>query len=278
VRSYDKQLAAFGNGSLNVNRPPDTTDSAISPRVAVRYDLTPRWAVRASSGSGFRAPFLNELVRGFFIGNVSYQPNPSLVPERSLTNSGGADYAGSRSRVSVDFFDTSVRDAIMFRTIDATHQMRSNVARTQTDGFTATYTRDVGTCSRVSASFTDQYARVTSGPSAIVGKRLQYVPAQSAYAAYDSQIGQVNAGVTLSYLGPTYADDLNVQPLGTALVAGARVRIPFASGAAFEISAENFTGAHYLSSIDRYGLPAIVSFGFSLPLGGAENQPSDCVR
>jgi outer membrane cobalamin receptor len=272
VRSYDKQLSSFTNGALKFNRPPGTTDRAISPRVAVRYDVAPRWALRASSGAGFRAPFLNELVRGFFIGNVSYQPNPSLVPERSLTNSAGIDYAGTRARLSLDFFDTSVRDAIMFRTIDATHQIRSNVARTQTDGFTATYTRGVGPCSRVSASFTDQNARVTSGPNAVVGKRLQYVPAQSAYASYDAQIGRVDAGISLSYLGPTYADDLNVQPLGTALVAGARVRIPFASGAAFEISAENLTGARYLSSIDRYGLPAIVSFGFSLPVGRAQDR------
>jgi outer membrane cobalamin receptor len=165
----------------------------------------------------------------------------------------------------------------MFRTIDPTHQMRSNVAHTKTDGYTITYTQAAGVCSRVSASFTNQYARVTEGPDAILGNRLQYVPQQSGTIDYTTNIERVGVGVSLAYLGQTYADDLNVQPLGTSLVAGARVRIPLANGAAISIAAENLTGARYLSSIDRYGLPAIVSVNFSLPVHAAADQ-GNCQR
>ena len=272
VRSYDQQLVSTANGAQVVQTPPARFDAAISPRVALRYDLSRTLALRASSGAGIRPPFLNELVRGYFIGAVSYQPNPLLVPERSRTNSAGIDYAGTSARLAVDVFDTVVNDAIMFRTIDSTHQQRSNVAQTQTDGYTISYTQGLGLCSRASAAFTDQYARVSSGPAPIIAKRLQYVPNQSASIAYTTIAGGVQIGTTLAYLGQTYADDRNVQPLGAALVAGASVRIPLSGDAEMQIAGDNLTGARYLSSIDRYGTPPMVSIGVSLPLGPGNNQ------
>lgn len=263
-------LRSYGEALSGAPAPAPRSDAAISPRVAARYDLTPRLALRVSGGAGFRPPFLNELVRGYFIGSVQYQPNPALVPERSRTYSAGLDYAGARSRIAVDVFDTDVHDAIMFRTIDPKHQLRSNVARTATDGYTVAYSHAAGGCSRLSASFTSQYARVTAGPAAIIGKRLQYVPVQSGTLAYTADFSGTTAGVSLTYAGQTYADDLNVQPLGSALLVGASIRMPF-NGASVDVSAENLTGAHYLSSIDRYGPPPLISVGVSLPVGNGNN-------
>jgi outer membrane cobalamin receptor len=272
LRSYDEQQQSVVKGVLNVTAPPARSDAAISPRLAMRYDLTPHLALRASSGAGFRPPFLNELVRGYFIGNVAYQPNPSLVPERSRTNSAGIDYADPRQRIALDVFDTTVNDAIMFRTIDPTHQLRSNVAGTRTDGYTITFTRALTACSRFNASFTNQYARVTSGPDAILANRLQYVPQQSGTVSYTAQTGIVTSGLSVAYIGQTYADDLNTQPLGTPLLVGANVHIPVGDGATVDVSADNLTGARYLSSIDRFGPPAVISVGVSLPLGPGNNE------
>ncbi len=272
VRSYGEQLLNAANGGVPAIIPPSRADARISPRVALRYSLSRMLALRASTGSGFRPPFLNELVRGYFIGNVAYQPNPQLVPERSRTQSAGLDYADANARLALDVFDTRVNDAIMFRTIDPSHELRSNVARTQTDGYTVSYTRAAGKCGRVAAWFTDQNARVSGGPAVLLAKRLQYVPQQSASVDYAAAWGSVGVGASLSYLGQTYADDLNTQPLGTSVLVGARVRIPLADGAAFTITAENLTGARYLSSIDRYGTPAMVALGLSLPVGNGNND------
>jgi len=274
---------AFFNGKLvNVKKgiealhlPADRFDRAVSPRFAARYALTPQLNVRASIGSGFRAPYLNELLRSFVIGSITYQGNPSLVPERSSGASAGLDWADSRQRLSLDFNDTLVHDALMFRTISPTIQQRSNVAQTRTDGAIVTYAHRVGSCSRASAWGTAQDARVVIGPATIVGKRLQYVPEASVGLAYDGRAGAVGFDLHASYLGQTYADDLNMQRLGTAVVAGARVRVPLSPEAALMISAQNLTGARYLSSPDRYGLPAIVSL--SLDLSPAAAGGSGCL-
>ncbi|MGZ3541371.1 MAG: TonB-dependent receptor [Vulcanimicrobiaceae bacterium] len=270
---YGRLVTTGKTGTIERN-PPASTDRAVSPRVALRYDFSPHLAVRASAGAGFRPPYLNELVRGYFIGSVQYGPNPSLVPERSATTSAGLDWTNGRGRLSLDAYDTRVNDAIMFRTIDPTHQLRANVAQTRTDGATFTYVQALSQCSRVSFSATAQNARVTQDYPAIVGKQLQFVPDQSATLAYDGHLGSLEVGANLSYLGQTYADDLNLSPLGTAVVLGAHVRIPLAQGAAITVSGDNLTGANYLSSVDRLALPTVVSLGFQLPVGPSQGKTS----
>ncbi len=240
------------------------TDGAASPRLALRYDLTPQLSVRASEGSGFRAPFLNELVRSFQIGSVAYLPNPLLAPERSSSLSGGFDWNSGRTHVALDGFHTSVNDAISFRTIDALTEIRSNFAHTQTDGETMTITRALSTISRLQVFGTAQNARVTSGPS--TGKRLPYVPAVSAGADFDTTSGHIDAGISLSYLGQTYADDVNTEPLGTSVLVGAHISVPVRNDIKITVDVENATGAHYLSSIDRYGPPSTVIVGITVPI------------
>lgn len=241
-------------------------DRALSPRVAMRYDLTRRVALRASAGTGFRAPYLNELVRGYVIGPVHYLPNANLVPERSSSFGAGLDYEHGVREVSFDVLRTFVNDAIEFTTLDATHQIRSNIAHTRTDGATVAYNQRLGACSSASVWATAQNPRVTAGPPATVGKALPYVPLFSASASYERPLGRASVGATVSYLGTTYADDLNLQPLGNAIVAGLRVGVPLSREIRLVFAADNLTNARYRSSIDRYGPPAVLSVSAVIPV------------
>ena len=249
-------------------------DRAVSPRAALRYDLTKNLAVRVSDGAGFRVPYLNELIRSYQIGTVRYLSNPNLVPERSSSLSAGIDWAHGPSRLAIDLMHTVVNNALGFATIDATHQQRTNFGQARTDGQTATYTYDAS-CTHLTLSETTQYARLTQGPAASLGKRLQYVPQASASATLDRNVGALLVGTSLSYAGQTYADDLNTQPLGTALIAGAHVGIPL-RGFELRIEASNLTNARYLSSIDRFAPPATVSIGLLVPSGAPASDLPRC--
>jgi vitamin B12 transporter len=253
------------------------TDRALSPRVAARYDVARRLAFRVSAGGGFRAPYLNELVRGYQIGKVKYLPNPNLVPERSSSLSGGLDWSSGRDEVSFDYIRTFVNDAIDFQTISPTVQMRSNFSHTRTDGETLTLLRAIGTCSRVTLSGTAQYARITGGSPADIGKQLPYVPKSSATATYDTRVGRTDTGISVSYLGQTYADDLNTQPLGTAVTVGMHAAFPLHGGGAVLLDADNVTNARYLSSIDRYGPPLVISLGLAAPLRSSAPPVAACI-
>jgi len=277
VAFKDGTLVSVARGVTTVTRAPPRTDAAVSPRVAVRYDLSPQIALRASSGGGFRAPFLNELVRGFQIGAVVMAPNPALIPERSRSDAIGADFANRTSRLSFDLTDTRVNDAIAFVTLSPTLQQRQNVAHTRTDGAAATYATLLGPCTRLRLSGQTQYTRITAGPAATNGKRLAYVPDREATAALDTQGGYARFGVEATFLGAAFADDLNTQPLGSALLLGARVSAPLRSGATLTLAAENLTNRQYLSSQDRLGPPSSVSLRLAVPLGmRAPSPPSRC--
>jgi outer membrane cobalamin receptor len=251
-------------------------DRALSPRVALRYDLSKALAFRASAGGGFRAPYLNELVRGYQIGAVQYLPNSTLVPERSSSIVAGFDWLHASSELSADFTHAYVNDAIDFCTISATVQMRCNYSHTQTDGTTVVYVRRLGSCSRVTLWGSQQYSRITAGSPGEDGKQLPYVPKASASAEYDAPVGAVQTGVSLNYSGMTWADDLNQQPLGSAVTAGVHAIFPLREGVDLTLNASNLTDARYLSSIDRYAPPQVVSLAVSAPLGTA--QASACSK
>ena len=246
---------------------PPRVDRAVSPRIAVRYDLSPQLAFRISDGAGFRAPYLNELVRGYQIGSIVYLPNPFLVPERSSSLSGGFDWSTARTHIALDGFRTYVNDAISFRTINPTTEIRSNFAHTQTDGETLTVTRDLSPTTRLQVYGTAQYARVTS-PGPTDGKYLPYVPEGSAGIDLDAAVSKFGVGISLSYLGQTFADDLNTQPLGTSVLLGAHVSVPLRDEVKITVDVENATSARYLSSIDRYGPPATVTVAITVPTSG----------
>lgn len=247
-------------------------EGALSPRAALRYTLGPALALRVSSGGGFRAPYLNELVRGFNVGSVVMAPNPFLVPERSRTDTAGLDLllGGTRGRLALDVIETHVNDAIAFTTITPTLMQRRNVARTLTDSQTLSYAQQVARCTRVRASATTQYARIVSGPAASVGKRLAFVPERSLAVGLDhTGPGPLAYAFEASYVGQTFADDLERLPLGAALLASATIRVTTASGITFGLSGENLTHQQYLSSTDRYGQPLGVALRVGFPLGPA---------
>jgi outer membrane receptor protein involved in Fe transport len=277
VAFKDGVLVNVARGAATVTNAPARTDAAVSPRVALRYDLSPQLALRASSGGGFRAPFLNELVRGFQIGTVVMAPNPALIPERGRSDGIGIDLATRSSRLAFDLSRTRVNDAIAFVTLSPVLQQRRNVAHTASDGAAVTYATLLGPCTRLRASGQTQYARVTGGPATIIAKRLTYVPDREATLGIDAQGGAARYALDASFLGTAYADDLNTQPLGSALLIGARVTAPVGNGATLTLSAENLTNRRYLSSQDRLGPPASVMLRLAVPLGArALSAPARC--
>jgi iron complex outermembrane receptor protein len=282
---YD-DLALANVSSAN---PPITTvttvagyeQSAVSPRAALRYDLSSRVALRLSSGGGFRAPFLNELVRGFNVGKVVMAPNPNLIPERSRTDDAGVDVlVGNDGRFAFDVTQTHVNNAIAFVTLSPTLMRRENFDETETQSETLTYAQRLGPCARVRLSGTTQNARVTRGPGATTGKFLALVPTRSASVGVDATgRGALSYSLDASYVGQTYYDDLNAQPLGAALLVGATIRATTASGTTFSLVGDNLTHQQYLSSIDRFGPPLSIGLRVGIPIGPASAQPaSSCGR
>lgn len=254
----------------------DRHAAAISPRLALRYDASPATALRAAFGTGLRAPYLNELVRSFRIGAVLQQSNPLLVPERSRSAQLGFDIATQGARFAFDYTGTRVSNAIGFATIATNVQQRTNFGRTATDAYTAEYDRG-NACARVRGFATSQHARVASGSAAQIGKRLAYVPDSAASLSFERTVRALTGAVELSYSGPTFSDDLERQPLGSAVLIGGRLTLHAAGGTALSLAVDNLVDKVYLTSVDRAGPPSSVTLRLSVPVGaraGATANPS----
>ncbi|MDE2572470.1 MAG: TonB-dependent receptor [bacterium] len=244
-------------GSLTSAAAPAQRFSAGSPFLALRYSLTPALALHASEGVGFRAPFLNELYRGFRIAAMSFNPNPLLGAERSTTRNVGLDALLPSGRLFAELTGTRVNEAIAFVTTAANIQTRENVERTATDGYELGWEGDLGRRWSLRASYLSQYARVVNGPTRDVGNRLPFIPDREGSI---TAIAHWPSGVSLSLagtlLGQTYADDLNREPLGSAILLAASLDMPLSSTLALGIHATNLANASYLTSVDRLAPPA----------------------
>jgi vitamin B12 transporter len=99
--------------------------AAWSPRGTVSWLSADRiWKVRASGGTGYRAPTIGELYYPF-------SGNPDLKPEQSVSWEAGVErYIGS-GRVEASFFWNDLKDLIVY---DFTEARNFNIGRSRTYG------------------------------------------------------------------------------------------------------------------------------------------------
>ncbi|MDP9105324.1 MAG: TonB-dependent receptor, partial [Candidatus Eremiobacteraeota bacterium] len=138
--------------------------------------------------------------------------------------------------------------------------------RTATDAYTVEYDRG-DACARVRGFATSQHDRIAAGSAAQIGKRLAYVPDSAAALSFERTARTLTGAVELSYSGPTFADDLERQPLGSALLVGARLTLRAPDGTALSLAVDNLADKVYLTSVDRIGPPASVTLRLSVPVG-----------
>lgn len=256
--------------------PPDRQDRAVSPRLAIRLNVSPAVSLRLSTGGGFRVPYLNEELRGFQIGSTVYAPNPDLVPERSWMSGAGVAGVVGTGLLSFDYAHIRVGNAIAFVTQGPLLQMRANIARTQTDTSTLEYTAPLGRCARLRTSYTRQSPAVVSGPAAILGKQLAFIPQSAANLGVDSQAAKLQFGVDVSFVGRAFADDIDSQPLNPALLFGFQISTRL-HNASLSLSGDNVTNRAYFSSVDRLGLPATYALRLEQRFGYAQSDAaSEC--
>lgn len=112
----------------------------VSPKLALRYDLSPNWLLRAGYGQGFRAPDFKQLLLRFDNPSVGYrvEGNPDLRPERSTGfNLGTTVSVNTRQSVSLSAYRNRVTDLIEIVRVQGgspTVYSYRNVASASVDG------------------------------------------------------------------------------------------------------------------------------------------------
>lgn len=254
---------------------PSRTDAEVSPRVGIRFSATEQVTLRGAAYRTFRAPNLNELYRGFFTSNLSFEPNPELGSETLVGGEAGFDWTPDpRLRISGTGFWNEIEDQIEFvfqgREDGIGILQRENLGETRIRGAEAEVSfRPLSflTLSGNYSFFDSEIQEATS--EEVVGNDVPDVPRHRATvrASYEHDLfGQLTA--VLRFQGEEYEDDQNADPIDSFTVMDLNYRVPLRSGATLLISVENVWDEDVVTTsrneITRLGLPRTVRVGLSV--------------
>lgn len=93
-------------------------ETAINPRLAIKYKISEKFTLRANAGTGFRAPYGFSEDLHLCSGSPRVWKSSDLDPERSLSYNLSADYYGKKVRVSTNIFRTDLWNKIGFTDAD----------------------------------------------------------------------------------------------------------------------------------------------------------------
>jgi outer membrane receptor protein involved in Fe transport len=288
-RNYDalatsKSLSTPGPTTVTVF--PERTETAFSPRLGMLYRLTSHVALTGSAYRAFRAPTLNELYRGFRVGNVVTDANSALRAERLTGTEAGAEFNAFHERFTGrgTFFWADVTDPIANVTLSVTPNLitrqRQNLGRTRSRGSAMDATLHLTPTLALTGGYEFVNATVLSFSAnpALVGLQIPEVPRnvftfQMLYSnpSAGNRWTRATFGIQGRFVSKQFDDDQNQLPLGKFFVTDALVSYPLGHGLEAFAAAENLFNQSYAvaaTPVLDLGAPRLFRVGFRVNLGG----------
>jgi outer membrane receptor protein involved in Fe transport len=262
ARAERWQVGDEANGRTRANR-------AFVPRATLAWAGTP-WYAAIGVSAAFRAPTLNELFRGFRVGDTVTRANPDLLPERAR----GADFTllrgSGRGSIRTTAFWTVLDDPIANVTVAASPTLivreRRNAGRLRSAGAEAEGEWRIATGLRTRGTFVATDAVFAEGPEpGLEGKRVPQVPRYQAGATLHAtpRLG-LDVALDLRWFGERFEDDRNTLPLGDYATLDVMVSQTVGRGARVFAAAENLLNEEYLTGrtpLPTIGVPRSVRVG-----------------
>ena len=205
-------------------------EAELSPRLSLLWRANPSLAFSAAAYRGFRAPTLNELHRGFRVGNVNTLPNADLRSEVLTGYEVGARFRNAR----LTLFDMHVDDTIANVTLSVTPSLitrqRRNLGGSRSRGAELDGEWRIRNDWRLSGSWLYVDARVDGSEL-----RVPQVPRHQATA----QASWRNSGVQARWSAMQFDDDRNELPLDGYFVVDAFASYPLRHGLDVTLAVEN---------------------------------------
>jgi len=264
---------------------PERTESAVSPRLGMLYRLTSNVSLVGSAYRAFRAPTLNELYRGFRVGNVVTNANSELEAERLTGAEAGAEFNAFRSKLTGrgTFFWSDVADPIANVTLSVTPSLitrqRQNLGKTRSRGVDLDATLHVSPSFELSSGYEFVNATVLSfaADPSLVELDVPQVPRnvftfQALYSnpTASSQWRRVTLGLQGRYVGSQFDDDQNLLPLGNFFTLDGSLSRRIWHDTEVYVAAENIFDERYAvqrTPVPQLGYPLLFRVGFRMNFG-----------
>lgn len=208
-----------------------STAGFLAPRANISWRATDAATLRATVFNAFRAPTINELYRGFRVGDITTLPNAQLDSEDAWGGEAALTIVRPRATVRAVAFLTWQNGAIYSRTLPSlapgTLRMRDN-ADARATGIELEVDAPVREWLHGWVSFTAGRSTFTSGE--LEGNRLPQVPDAQAAAGARVMFGRWLGTLEARYWGRQFDDDRNTFELdaGTVVNVMAAARFRYA--------------------------------------------------
>jgi iron complex outermembrane recepter protein len=247
----------------------------LNPKAGVSYRLRDQVTLRGSYYHSFRAPSLNELYRGFRVGNVVTNPNDQLGPEKLQGAEAGADFRlGSNVSGRVTGFWNQLENAVSNLTVSTLPNLitrrRENVGQIIAKGFEAELAVQWKRFWSLRGAYLWSDSKVTEFPPnpALEFKQLPQVPRNRITAALTySNSRLVEALLSARFVGAQYDDDLNVLLLGNFAVLDFHLSRSIHRSARIYLAAENLLDRRFAvarTPVENIGAPRMLHAGLKL--------------
>lgn len=212
---YDLVSNRFGGAQATawMTEVPERRDEeeAASPKIGVRYDLTPRLQVRANLGRYVRWPNFYELFgdRGVIMGN------PELTPEEGLNFDAGFALKGLsfgpvRSfDLSLTYFESSIDNLILFVQNSQRTSIAQNISKAFIWGDEVSFDMSIKGYFKWSGSYTYQKALDRSEIAYWKGNHLPGRPEHKVYSKEELSYGGFTFFHEYYFIGENYLDRAN---------------------------------------------------------------------
>ncbi len=251
----------------------DQSRHAFSPRLALLLNASRHVAFTASGYKSFRAPTLNELYRGFRLGNTLTLANSQLRAERLTGAEAGANLYLGRTRMHTAFFWMQVSDPIANVTLTTTPALitnqRQNLGLTRSRGVEAEAQWTLRKLDLTAGyQFVDAKVMSFSANPKLVGLQIpQTAPHQfTLQTRYTLPAGWVVAAQARA-LSSQFEDDLNRLPLDSYFQLDGYASKRLRKGVEAFVAVENIFNSRAMvgrTPVTTLGPPILARAGFKL--------------
>ncbi|MBW3671916.1 MAG: TonB-dependent receptor, partial [Acidobacteria bacterium] len=250
----------------------ERTDSALSPRLSIFYRTSPRIGIAASAYRAFRAPTLNELYRGFRVGDVVTSPNPELRAETMTGFDAGINAGGPSDRWDgrLRLFWMEVSDPIANVTIDVTEDLilrqRRNLGETRSNGIELDGSWRISPDLRLRGGWLWSRSEITSysADPTIEGNRIPQVPAHQGTLELRWSGLRSSATIQTHYVGSQFEDDENRFLLPSYVTVDLHLSRVVRNDLSLFLAGENLLDEHWTAGrtpLETIGPPRLVRGG-----------------
>lgn len=277
-RNYDalSTSLSFATGSAQTTtRFADKSRGSFSPSLGAVLRLSKMVSLSASAYGAFRAPTLNELYRGFRLGNVLTNANDSLRPERLRGAETGVTLGSGAVLARATYFWNTIHDAVGNRTLSTTPALitrqRQNIGDIVSQGLEFELQTRLPRHLWTRTSYEYAHAVVTrSLEPGLLDLRVPQVPRHSVAQVLGYDAKWWSGNVVGRYVGRQFDDDLNQFVLPGFFTADLMLRVRAIRSIEPYIAAENLFDRDYYvgrTPTPTLGSPRLVRAGLRFRIG-----------